>query len=157
MLVHANIMNMYALSMRIKHAHMHVPVYYVLLSTTHTTTHCCENAVICHLKAGHQHFWSLAIAAQTDPRDLLWRVPACSMTDKRVDPVTGKALTYNELVATYKKTYQRQEINKYWLALKPAIWRKKAGQVRWPILVCCDLERSALDVVGQVCRATCSL
>ena len=33
-----------------------------------------------------------------------------SMSDKRVDPTTGAAVTYKELVATYKKQYKRQEI-----------------------------------------------
>ena len=33
-----------------------------------------------------------------------------SMSDKRVDPTTGEAVTYKELVATYKKQYKRQEI-----------------------------------------------
>ena len=33
-----------------------------------------------------------------------------SMTDKRVDPATGSAVTYTELVATYKKQYKRREI-----------------------------------------------
>ena len=32
------------------------------------------------------------------------------MTDKRVDPATGSAVTYTELVATYKKQYKRREI-----------------------------------------------
>ena len=33
-----------------------------------------------------------------------------SMSDKRVDPTTGEAVTYKELVATYKKQYKKQEI-----------------------------------------------
>ena len=32
------------------------------------------------------------------------------MSDKRVDPATGAAVTYTELVATYKKQYKRREI-----------------------------------------------
>ena len=32
------------------------------------------------------------------------------MSDKRVDPTTGEAVTYKELVATYKKQYKKQEI-----------------------------------------------
>ena len=39
------------------------------------------------------------------------------MTDKRVDPATGSAVTYTELVATYKKQYKRREIEDPGLAL----------------------------------------
>ncbi|CAK9087009.1 unnamed protein product [Durusdinium trenchii] len=46
------------------------------------------------------------------------------MSDKRVDPATGEAVTYNELVATYKKTYKRREIEEYWEACKPARAKK---------------------------------
>ena len=38
------------------------------------------------------------------------------MTDKRVDPATGSAVTYTELVATYKKQYRRREIEDLGLA-----------------------------------------
>ncbi|CAK9087008.1 unnamed protein product [Durusdinium trenchii] len=46
------------------------------------------------------------------------------MSDKRVDPATGEAVTYNELVTTYKKTYKRREIEEYWEACKPARAKK---------------------------------
>mmetsp|Transcript_75539 Transcript_75539/g.119776 ORF Transcript_75539/g.119776 Transcript_75539/m.119776 type:complete len:782 (+) Transcript_75539:97-2442(+) len=46
------------------------------------------------------------------------------MTDKRVDPATGSAVTYTELVATYKKQYKRREIEDYWETCKPAKSKK---------------------------------
>lgn len=33
-----------------------------------------------------------------------------SMTERRIDPATGAALTYQELVATYRQRYTRQQI-----------------------------------------------
>ena len=48
---------------------------------------------------------------------------AASMAEKRVDPATKEAVTYKELVAAYKASYKKKEIEEYWDSCKPAIWR----------------------------------
>lgn len=83
------------------------------------------------------------------------------MAGKRVDPETGAAVTYRELVAKYKRQYRRQDIDAYWLSCAKLRWKPKAhgnsrevrsfGNSHWPQPLCLDLCLSVLTWLLQTC------